>query len=101
MSDIDAGLIEQVSRASDETRAEIAALVNRGKVRAFSPHFAVLGTPEQTRLSRGVAEMMRCRGEVISATGISAALAMNWAEAHGVNYTLTKRGETYVVQVVQ
>jgi hypothetical protein len=103
MSDkIDETLVTRVEQmlasAHMDTRAAVAAACLPGRIRAFSPHYAALHHTEQSRLSELVAHAMRQRGFVDSATGITAALAVNWCESRGYNYVVTRVGEIYHVE---
>jgi hypothetical protein len=101
--DIDMKIVAEIDRlltgASTDTKAEIAARALPGRIRAFSPHFAALSPTTQQRLAESTATMMQGRGDVVSATGITAAIAINWCEAQGRDYTVARRGEKYTVMV--
>lgn len=81
--------------ASTDTRAAVAALALPGRIRAFSPHYAALQPEDQRRLVNLVNRQMSTRAAVDSATGISAALALNWCEARDKNYRMTRCGDIY------
>lgn len=100
-SNADHALVDNIERmlasANIDTRAAVAALALPGRIRAFSPHYAALVPKDQARLS-GLVHTQMCAGQVDSATGISAALAMNWCEARGLNYRLTRIGDIYKLE---
>ena len=89
---------QMLTHTTVDTRAAVAAAALPGRIRAFSPHFAALRPDEQSRLARLVDTQMTGKGSVTSATGISAGLALNWCEARGHDYQVTRRGETYEVE---
>lgn len=101
---IDRQILSQIehmlSECNIDTRAAVAALALPGRIRAFSPHYAALAPKDQERLAAGVDKMMRERGDVCSATGITAALAINWCEARGKNYVVTRAGDDYMVEMM-
>jgi hypothetical protein len=103
-ADTDTRLVSEIEalleRASVGTRAAVAAACLPGRIRAFSPHYAALGHEEQSRLAASTKVMMATRGELISMTGITAAIAINWCEAEGRDYRIERHGEKYVVEVL-
>lgn len=102
--DIDQRILSEIEAmlacASTDTRAAVAALALPGRVLAFSPHHAALRPRDQTRLAELVEQTMSTRGFVDSATGISAALAMNWCERNNRSYCLKRRGDQYSVEIL-
>ena len=94
---VDEKTVQAVEQMLTHTTVDTRAALP-GRIRAFSPHFAALRPDEQSRLARLVDAQMTGKGSVTSATGISAGLALNWCEARGHDYQVTRRGETYEVE---